>query len=210
MDGDGEKTTIHLRFPGQYFDRESGLYYNHHRDYDPNLGRYIQSDPIGLEGGINRYAYVEGNPVNFIDPSGLYACTGGGSSGGDIFTGDDIIDNAQAGISCDSGGGNGGNGGGFGSSLGNGIFGNGSGPGLWAPIGSQGFNSTGTGFNAGVFLLAELGDECSDPTNDCTRQTDGVVYSNAIPLEVGSILLSAERMDHIRDCLLYTSPSPRD
>lgn len=72
-DGDGIKTEISLRFPGQYHDRESGLFYNHHRDYDPSLGRYIQSDPIGLEGGVNRYAYVSADPVNLIDPTGLSA-----------------------------------------------------------------------------------------------------------------------------------------
>lgn len=59
-DGDGIKTKVRLRFPGQYYDDESGLHYNHHRDYDPKLGRYIQSDPIGLWGGNNRYGYVGG------------------------------------------------------------------------------------------------------------------------------------------------------
>lgn len=77
-DGDGVNTTIRLRFPGQYADRDSGLFYNHNRDYDPSLGRYIQSDPIGLSGGVNRYVYVNGNPIRYIDPDGLEKvdCTG--------------------------------------------------------------------------------------------------------------------------------------
>jgi RHS repeat-associated protein len=59
-----------LRFPGQYFEQETGLHYNYYRDYDPTLGRYIQSDPIGLEGGLNTYGYAFQNPLRFADPTG--------------------------------------------------------------------------------------------------------------------------------------------
>jgi RHS repeat-associated protein len=61
-----------VRFPGQYVDRETNTYYNARRDYDPGVGRYIESDPIGLEGGLDTYAYVEGNPLGSIDPLGLF------------------------------------------------------------------------------------------------------------------------------------------
>ena len=63
--------TLNLRFPGQYYDAESGLNYNYFRDYDPATGRYVQSDPIGLNGGLNTYAYVGNDPVNMIDFYGL-------------------------------------------------------------------------------------------------------------------------------------------
>jgi RHS repeat-associated protein len=73
-----------LRFPGQYHDRETGLYYNLHRYYSPELGRYITSDPIGLQGGLNTYAYVGGDPVNTVDPMGLDFWIEG-PSGGEPF-----------------------------------------------------------------------------------------------------------------------------
>src|SRR5262249_37820683 len=62
---------FNLWFPGQYFDKETNLHYNYFRDYDPAIGRYIQSDPIGLRGGINTYGYVGADPLGSIDSEGL-------------------------------------------------------------------------------------------------------------------------------------------
>ena len=80
----GTAFKYNLRFPGQYFDQETGTHYNYFRDFDPNTGRYVQSDPIGLKGGINTYAYVRGNPLVAVDPTGLVSWTGTMGSGGII------------------------------------------------------------------------------------------------------------------------------
>jgi len=60
-----------IRLPGQYFDNETSLHYNYHRYYDPRTGRYLTPDPIGLEGGINLYWYVENSPTALTDVYGL-------------------------------------------------------------------------------------------------------------------------------------------
>jgi len=64
--------TNNLRFPGQYYDAETGLNYNYYRDYNPLIGRYIEKDPIGILRGRNHlFVYVGNNPVNWKDPLGL-------------------------------------------------------------------------------------------------------------------------------------------
>jgi large repetitive protein len=68
-----------LRLPGQFFDEETGLYYNWHRYYSPETGRYVSADPVGLEGGLNLFAYAGGDPVNWIDYTGLFGCNPDGS-----------------------------------------------------------------------------------------------------------------------------------
>lgn len=74
-DGDGIAFAYNLRMPGQYADGESGLNYNYFRDYDPGTGRYVESDPIGLNGGINSYRYAYNDPLEYFDDFGLAPCT---------------------------------------------------------------------------------------------------------------------------------------
>jgi RHS repeat-associated protein len=76
VDGDAVAVTVNLRFPGQYYDAESGLHQNWMRDYQSGYGRYAQADPIGLPisgRDTNLYSYAMNNPVNFIDPNGEFA-----------------------------------------------------------------------------------------------------------------------------------------
>ena len=70
-DGDGIAYVFDMRYPGQQYDSATGLSYNYFRDYDPSTGRYSQSDPIGLRGGISTYGYVGANPLIYVDPLGL-------------------------------------------------------------------------------------------------------------------------------------------
>lgn len=64
-----------LRLPGQIYFPEAGLHYNYFRDYDPATGRYVQSDPIGLRGGLNTFGYAYNSPGKYIDPFGLFVPT---------------------------------------------------------------------------------------------------------------------------------------
>lgn len=70
-DGDGVAFELSLRFPGQQSTDASGLFCNYQREYDPAVGRYFQSDPIGLMGGLNSFAYGSGDPTGRVDPLGL-------------------------------------------------------------------------------------------------------------------------------------------
>jgi RHS repeat-associated protein len=84
-DGDTNLFVYNLRFPGQYLDAETALHYNYFRDYDPYTGRYVESDPIGLLGGVNTYAYAEGDPIGRSDALGLFACAGKWKRWGEMF-----------------------------------------------------------------------------------------------------------------------------
>ena len=87
--GETEGTSVlgnPIRYTGRFYDETTGLYDNRLRNYHPVLGRFIEPDPIGPAGGINLYAYVNSNPINFIDPLGLSAMDNGGvGSEGGLF-----------------------------------------------------------------------------------------------------------------------------
>ena len=80
---------LNVRFPGQFEDVETGLYYNHWRYYDKNTGRYISADPLGLAGGDNVYAYVNAAPTHFVDAPGLLLFAFDGTGNMDYKSGSD-------------------------------------------------------------------------------------------------------------------------
>ncbi|OZB81236.1 MAG: hypothetical protein B7X28_05345 [Halothiobacillus sp. 13-55-253] len=81
---------VNLRYPGQYYDSETGLFYNWNRYYDPSTGRYSRSDPKGLSAGNNSFLYVFANPLQWLDPDGLatrsptYRCVNCGAPHGGL------------------------------------------------------------------------------------------------------------------------------
>jgi RHS repeat-associated protein len=87
------KFDLAIRFPGQYFDPESGLHDNYQRSYDPRTGRYLEPDPMGLAGGWNRYAYAGGNPLQAVDPLGLILFAFDGTGNTDPARAPDTLSN---------------------------------------------------------------------------------------------------------------------
>ena len=88
-------------FPFLYFDAETGLHYNYFRDYEPLSGRYVESDPIGLEGGASTYGYVYGRPLQFTDQLGLVACSCGSTDlGARVITGTSELGDKTCSVSC--------------------------------------------------------------------------------------------------------------
>ncbi|MBO9663902.1 RHS repeat-associated core domain-containing protein, partial [Dokdonella sp.] len=98
----GAAYALNLRFPGQYYDSETGLNYNYFRDYEPVAGRYIESDPSGLKGGIGTFPFVASSPINLIDRKGLDFWVEGGTSdqGGGTFHRKLCVGNPEGGAFC--------------------------------------------------------------------------------------------------------------
>lgn len=185
MDGDGTKLTLNLRFPGQYYDQESGLSYNYFRYYDSSLGRYTTSDPIGLRGGLNTYGYAYQNPLYWIDPYGLFVC--------EVLKvlGDQTID-LNVGIGA-----------GFGASGGlslssSGVKGNvdvgvGAGISVNASVGASGsvnVGSTGRSFNAQGRVSVGGGVGPVGASGSVSAGTDGLTASGSVGIGIGASIVS--------------------
>jgi len=108
-DADGTPFTFNMRFAGQRYDPYSGLHHNYAREYEPATGRYLQSDPIGLAGGISTYSYVESNPLLYTDSTGqakdqvcMASCTisGGVIGGYNGYAGGGIAGGVGGGAGC--------------------------------------------------------------------------------------------------------------
>ncbi len=95
--------SVNLRFPGQYYDAETNLHYNHFRYYDPELGRYITSDPIGIIGGMNTYGYVNQNPIIGVDINGLTVSCSYDQASGQLICTNDSTGNQDVNEQCYSG-----------------------------------------------------------------------------------------------------------
>lgn len=108
-DSDGTAFVFNMRFPGQRHDPTTGLSYNYFRDYDPSTGRYIQSDPIGLSGGISSFAYSNSTPLILVDMLGLsgtgaaIGCGVGGFIGSTWLGGAGAAGGAGLGLGCGPG-----------------------------------------------------------------------------------------------------------
>jgi len=74
-----QQVELPLRFSNQYYDEETGYHYNEQRYYDPSVGRYLRTDPIGIAGGLNPYSFALNNPLKYVDPDGRYALPSFGS-----------------------------------------------------------------------------------------------------------------------------------
>jgi RHS repeat-associated protein len=188
---------FNLRFPGQYWDSETGTAYNYHRTYDASIGRYIQSDPIGLHGGLSTYGYVRGNPLGLIDPLGLVPPIGGAGAAGAIGGGGAA---AGGGVGWGSQGGRNWNGG----DNWNGSWGGGSDGSNVIP-----FPGKGSGSDA-----KDKPQSCPTPDNDPWCALTGLAGFSPVPGSYGGLLTCQYRcptkgIQHLTNYISFTPAEPR-